>query len=203
MQRYQKMLQANRAWVEGKLRLRPDFFTQTAKGQQPELLWIGCSDSRVPAEEITGAEPGELFVHRNIANQVIAGDASLLSVLQYAVDVLKVRRIIVCGHTHCGGVAYAMTDGGWSTVDRWLDRLRSLRRQNEQELKKISEEEERFDRLVELNLRAQLRNLAQTETVRDAWARGALLPLHGWIYDLRTGLLEEVETLDAKSAQLC
>jgi carbonic anhydrase len=192
MDSYLRMLLFNQAWVKERLELRPDFFEKIARGQTPECLWIGCSDSRVPAEEITGSGPGELFVHRNIANQVISTDLSLTSVLQYGLAVLKVRHIIVCGHYHCGGVAHSMKEGGEGPVDRWLQQLRALRLSHAAELASIADEGLRLDRMVELSTVAQLSNLEQMPVVQQARARDAL-QLHAWVYDLRTGHLKELE----------
>ena len=194
MDAYLKMLLANRAWVEEKLELRPDFFTKSAEGQQPEFLWIGCSDSRVPAEDITGSEPGELFVHRNIANQVQPADLNAGSVLQYAVDVLKVRHVIVCGHYLCGGMAHAMHDAAGTAVDEWLEPARQLRRRHAAELEGTTDAARRLDRLVELNVTAQLQNLAETRPVSAAWASGSPLQIHAWVYDLRNGTIRELES---------
>ena len=192
MDSYLRMLLFNQAWVQERLELRPDFFEKSARGQTPACLWIGCSDSRVPSEEITGSQPGELFVHRNIANQVISTDLSLASVLQYGIAVLKVRHLIVCGHYNCGGVAHSMKEGGAGPVDQWLEQLRALRRSHAAELERIADDGSRLDRMVELSTVAQLRNLEQMPVVQEATARGAL-QLHAWVYDLRTGRLKELE----------
>jgi carbonic anhydrase len=189
---YLRMLLFNQAWVKERLELRPDFFEQSARSQTPECLWIGCADSRVPAEEITGSGPGELFVHRNIANQVISSDLSLTSVLQYGITVLNVRHIIVCGHYHCGGVAHSMKGGGAGVVDQWLEQLRALHLRHAAELEKIADDGSRLDRMVELSTMAQLSNLEQIPVVQHARARGAL-QLHAWVYDLRTGYLKELQ----------
>jgi carbonic anhydrase len=192
MDSYLRMLLFNQAWVKERLELRPDFFEKIARSQTPECLWIGCSDSRVPAEEITGSGPGELFVHRNIANQVISTDLSLTSVLQYGIAVLKVRHIIVCGHYNCGGVAHSMKECGGGPVDRWLEQLRALRLSHAAELARITDDGLRVDRMVELSTVAQLSNLEQMPVVQQASARDAL-QLHAWVYDLRTGYLKELE----------
>jgi len=191
MESYKRLLQANRAWVEEMLSVRQDFFSSQADRQAPEFLWIGCSDSRVPAEDVTGAEPGDLFVHRNVANLVVDGDFNLLSVLQYAVEVLEVRHVIVCGHYHCGGVKHAMSNLRLGLIDQWLDQIRDLYRAHQQEIDAIADPQARWDRLVEINVIAQVRNLARTSIVQDAWRRGPHPTLHGWIYDLRTGYLKE------------
>ena len=161
MDSYLKLLLSNQAWVQEKLRIRSDFFSTTAQGQKPEFLWIGCSDSRVPAEDITGCGPGELFVHRNIANQVIPTDLSALAVLQYGITVLKVRHVIVCGHYNCGGAAHAMKKGSGSPVEEWLEQLRVLRRDHAAELNQITDDVGRLDRMVDLSTIAQIHNLAK------------------------------------------
>jgi carbonic anhydrase len=192
-----KLLLSNEAWVQEKLRFRSDFFSTSAQGQKPEFLWIGCSDSRVPAEEVTGCGPGELFVHRNIANQVIPNDLSVLAVLQYAITVLKVGHVIVCGHYNCGGAAHAMKEGSGSAVEDWLEQLRALRRSHAAELNQIADESARLDRMVDLSAVAQIQNLAKLPVVRDTWAQGVFLQLHAWVYDLRTGRLKELEAIQA------
>jgi carbonic anhydrase len=193
-----KLLLSNQAWVQEKLRLRSDFFSTTAQGQKPEFLWIGCSDSRVP----TGCEPGELFVHRNIANQVIPNDLNTLAVLQYGITVLKVSHVIVCGHYNCGGAAHAMKEGSGSPVEEWLEQLRALRRSHANELSQITDDAARLDRMVDLSTVAQIQNLARLPAVLDTWSQGVFLQLHAWVYDLRTGLLKELETIQATAPAL-
>jgi carbonic anhydrase len=195
MDNYVKLLLSNQAWVKEKLDLREDFFERAVREQKPLFLWIGCSDSRVPPEDITGSEPGELFVHRNIANQVSESDLSVLSVLQYAVEVLKVQHIIVCGHYHCGGILHAMHHEDSGVIGQWLDPVKAIHRSHAGELESIADFALRVDRMVELNVAAQLRNVAQTPIVRKAWAEEQGPHLHGWVYDLRTGKLKELETL--------
>ena len=197
-----KLLLSNQAWVQEKLRLRSDFFSTTAQGQKPEFLWIGCSDSRVPAEDITGCEPGELFVHRNIANQVIPNDLNTLAVLQYGITVLKVSHVIVCGHYNCGGAAHAMKEGTGSPLEDWLEQLRALRRSHANELSQITDDAARLDRMVDLSTVAQIQNLARLPAVLDTWSQGVFLQLHAWVYDLRTGLLKELETIQATAPAL-
>jgi carbonic anhydrase len=197
MDSYVKLLLSNEAWVKEKLDLREDYFQSAVSGQKPEFLWIGCSDSRVPAEDITGSEPGELFVHRNIANQVSDSDVSVLSVLQYAVEALQVPHIIVCGHYHCGGVLHAMQHEDSGVLGQWLAQLKAIHRSHADELDRLADSALRFDRMVELNVAAQLRNVARTAVVRKAWTEGQGPHLHGWVYDLRTGKLKELETLQA------
>jgi carbonic anhydrase len=195
MDPYTKLLLANEAWVKEKVALRRDFFQKGAQGQKPGFLWISCSDSRVPPEDITGSDPGELFVHRNIANQVSDDDLSVLSVLQYAVEVLQVQHIIVCGHYHCGGVFHAMRHEDSGVIDQWLDQVKAIHRSHVDELDRMADSALRFDRMVELNVTAQLRNVARTAIVQKAWSGEHGPHLHGWVYDLRTGKLKELETL--------
>jgi len=196
MDSYKKLLLANKAWVQDKLNIRPDYFEISAEDQKPEYLWIGCSDSRVPAEDITGAEPGELFVHRNIANLVVHTDFNLLSVLQYAVEVLKVRHIIVCGHYNCGGVRNALTHQDLGLLNKWLRHIKDIYRMNARELDTISDAQQRYDRLVELNVSEQIQNLAETSIVQHAWKSEQRPHLHGWVYDLKTGYLKEIARMD-------
>jgi carbonic anhydrase len=191
MEPHKELLLANKAWVAEKLRIRPDFFERQAEGQTPEFLWIGCSDSRVPAEEITGAAPGELFVHRNIANLVVHTDFNMLSVLQYAVEVLEVQHVIVCGHYHCGGVKNAMKRNDFGLINKWLRHLKDVYRIYRDQIESIADPQARWDRLVEINVTEQVQNLAKTSIVQRAWCREQRPTLHGWVYDLRTGYLKE------------
>jgi carbonic anhydrase len=182
----------NRAWVERVTREDPGFFERLRNQQRPELLWIGCSDSRVPANQITGLLPGDVFVHRNLANLVVHTDLNCLSVVQFAVDVLKVRHIIVCGHYGCGGVLAALTDQRLGLVDNWLRHLTDVRTRNAGELEALTDVDARWRRLSELNVLAQVDNLATTTVVKDARHRGEQLRLHGWIYDVADGLLHDL-----------
>jgi carbonic anhydrase len=191
MESYKKLLLANQAWAQDKLNVRPDFFSKSSLSQSPEFLWIGCSDSRVPAEDITGAEPGELFVHRNIANLVVHTDLNVLSVVQYAVEVLKVGHVIVCGHYGCGGVHNALSHKDLGLINKWLRHIKDVYRMNAHELEALAPEK-RFDRLVELNVTEQVMHVAETSFVQHAWAKENRPMLHGWVYDLRTGLLKEI-----------
>jgi len=195
MDPYVKLLLSNEAWVKEKLALRGDFFERAVSGQNPQFLWIGCSDSRVPPEDMTGSEPGELFVHRNIANQVSEHDVSVLSVLEYAVGVLQVQHIIVCGHYKCGGVFHGMQHQDSGVIDQWLTQVKAIHRRHAGELDCIADSALRFDRMVELNVAAQVRNVALTAIVQKAWSGDRGPHLHGWVYDLRTGTLKELETL--------
>src|SRR5436305_4501622 len=183
----------NRAWASRVTRQDPEFFLRLSAQQAPVYLWIGCADSRVPANEIVGLAPGEMFVHRNIANVVVHADLNCLSVLQFGVDVLKVQHVVVCGHYGCGGVGAALRDDRLGLVDNWLRHVQDVRWKHQQELQRISAEDERHNRLCELNVIEQVVNVSQTTIVRDAWARGQQLEVHGWIYDVRDGLLRDLK----------
>ena len=169
----------------------PRFLQRQAESQTPEFLWIGCSDSRVPAEDITGTEPGELFVHRNIANVVVHTDFNMLSVLQYAVEVLKVKHVIVCGHYNCGGVKNAMTRHDLGLINKWLRHIKDVYRLHQAHIESITDPHSRWDRLVEINVTEQVQNLAKTSIIQRAWRREGRPLLHGWVYDLRSGYLKE------------
>ena len=188
------LLENNRAWAERIRRQDPEFFPKLSRQQSPEYLWIGCSDSRVPANEIVGLLPGELFVHRNIANVVVHTDLNCLSVMQFAVDVLKVRHIIVCGHYGCSGVRAALHGERHGLVDNWLRHVQDVRHKHEQRLGDLSNGVEQGDRLCELNVIEQVGNVCHTSIVRDAWERGQELVVHGWIYGLHDGLLRDLKT---------
>ena len=181
----------NRAWAKRMVSLDPEFFNRLERQQAPQYLWIGCSDSRVPANEIVGMAPGELFVHRNVANLAPPQDANYLSVLQFAVDVIKVRHIIVVGHYGCGGVAAAVSGKRLGLVDHWLHPIREVCEDHHAELAAIGDEKSRLDRLCELNVKRQVRNVATDVFVQDAWARGQILSVHGWVYSLSTGLVND------------
>ncbi len=189
---YKKILENNQKWVEEKLSLNPNFFSKLAQGQQPPLLWIGCSDSRVPANEIIGAEAGEVFVHRNIANMVIHTDMSMLSVLDYAVNALQVKHVIVCGHYGCGGVKAAMGNTSIGVIDNWIRHIKDVYRLHQKELDTITDESNRFNRFVELNVIEQTLDLAKTSIVQNAWKNGQELHLHGWVYGLNSGLVKDL-----------
>ena len=189
---YKKILDNNKKWVENQLALDPEYFKDLAKGQQPPLLWIGCSDSRVPANEIIGAKPGEVFVHRNIANMVIHSDMNMLSVLDYAVNVLKVKHVIVCGHYGCGGVKAAMGNQSIGLIDNWIRHIKDVDRLHEHYLDTIKDEEERFNKFVEVNAQEQVFDLAKTSIVQNAWRNGQELTLHGWTYGLNSGYVTDL-----------
>lgn len=190
---YEKLLLENKAWASEKIEDDPDYFNRLAHIQKPDFLWIGCSDSRVPANEITGTQPGEIFVHRNIANMVIHTDVNLLSVLEYAVAHLKVKHVIVCGHYGCGGVKAAMTKHDYKQVlNMWLRNIKDVYRLHNDELGTIENEEARFDRLVELNVVEQVMHLAKTSIIQRAWQHDQRPHLHGWVYGLKDGLIKSV-----------
>lgn len=192
MDTYYALLRGNQEWVKSKLESDPEFFKRLAKGQSPEVLWIGCSDSRVPANEITGTAPGEIFVHRNIANMVVHSDMNLLSVLDYAVNILKVKHVIVCGHYGCGGVKAAMENGQHGLVDNWLRYIKDVYRLHTPELEAIADPAERFKRLVELNVIEQVFDLSKTSIIQNAWTTRNSPRVHGWVYDLGTGIIKDL-----------
>jgi carbonic anhydrase len=189
---YKKILENNKKWVETQLALDNEYFKDLAKGQQPPLLWIGCSDSRVPANEIIGAKPGEVFVHRNIANMVIHSDMNMLSVLDYAVNVLKVKHVIVCGHYGCGGVKAAMGNQSIGLIDNWIRHIKDVYRLHEEYLNSFEDEDDRFNKFVEINAQEQVFDLAKTSIVQSAWRSGQDLTLHGWTYGLNSGYVTDL-----------
>ncbi|MFN8309389.1 MAG: carbonate dehydratase [Chitinophagales bacterium] len=197
MKTFEKLLLENKSWATEKVLDDPDFFNRLSNIQTPEFLWIGCSDSRVPANEITGTAPGEIFVHRNVANMVVHTDLNLLSVLQYAVEILKVKHIIVCGHYGCGGVKAAMTQQSLGIIDKWLRNIKDVYRLHREELTLITSEEKRANRLTELNVREQVMNLAKTAIVQKAWKHEQRPDLHGWVYGLNDGILHPVFEMEA------
>lgn len=199
---YEQLIENNKKWVKSKLELDPDFFTKLANGQKPPLLWIGCADSRVPANEIIGAQPGEVFVHRNIANMVVHSDMNMLSVLDYAVNVLKVKHVIVCGHYGCGGIQAAMTNNSIGLIDNWIRHIKNIYRLHKKELDGIKEEKERFDRFVELNVIEQVYDLAKTSIVQAAWKNGQELYLHGWAYGVASGIIKDLNVNVSSDSQL-
>jgi len=190
---YKKILDNNKKWVEESLSKDPNFFEDLAKGQTPPLLWIGCSDSRVPANEIIGAKPGEVFVHRNIANMVVHSDMNMLSVLDYAVNVLKVKHVIVCGHYGCGGVKAAMHNDSIGIIDNWIRHIKDVYRLHHTYLDSIIDETTRFNTFAELNVKEQVFDLAKTSIVQAAWRNGQELSLHGWIYGLNSGIVNDLK----------
>ena len=187
-----KLFENNKKWAAQIVQSDPSFFQKLARQQSPEFLWIGCSDSRVPANEIVGLLPGELFVHRNVANLVVHSDMNCLSVVQFAVEVLKVKHIIVCGHYGCGGVKAAVDNQHHGLIDNWLRHIRDIYRRHSNELMAIADEEKRIDRLCELNVVEQVANVGSMTAVQEAWHRGHGLSVHGWIYGISNGLLKDL-----------
>nr|WP_294926331.1 carbonate dehydratase [uncultured Flavobacterium sp.] len=199
---YKQILENNKEWVEKSLALDPNFFADLAKGQTPPLLWIGCSDSRVPANEIIGAKPGEVFVHRNIANMVVHSDMNMLSVLDYSVNVLKVKHVIVCGHYGCGGVKAAMGNMSVGIIDNWLRHIKDEYRLHDKYLNSIEDETERFNAFVEINAKEQVYNLAKTSIVQGAWKSGQDLTIHGWVYGLNSGFVTDLNVNISSNEEL-
>ncbi len=190
---YDNLLKWNKEWVKETLKEDGDYFKKLAQGQKPPILWIGCADSRVPANQITGTNPGDIFVHRNIANMVIHTDMNMLSVLDYAVTILKVKHVIVCGHYGCGGVLAAMSHKQFGLIDNWLRHIKDVYRTYAFELDTMEDEEERGKRLVELNVMENVYNLCKTSTLQNAWKQGHKLSVHGWAYSLETGIIKDLK----------
>ena len=196
------LFEKNREWAAEMVRREPDFFSKLSGQQTPAHLWIGCSDSRVPANQIVGLMPGEMFVHRNVANVVVHTDLNCLSVIQFAVEVLKVEHIIVCGHYGCGGVLAALRDGKLGLIDNWLRHIQDVHGKHQAQVAALATEKQQHDRLCELNVIEQAVNVAQTTVVREAWSRGQQLAVHGWIYGLGDGLLRDLGMCVTSEAEL-
>ena len=190
-----KLFLENKAWANERRKDDPSYFKRLSKIQRPEFLWIGCSDSRVPANEITGTDPGEIFVHRNIANMVVHNDLNLLSVLGYAVHHLKVQHVIVCGHYGCGGVKAAVTQHNFGIINKWLRNIKDVKRLHQSEIEQLPTEEQQLNRLVELNVEEQVINLAKTSIIQKAWQYHHRPSLHGWVYNLEDGLLKKIKEI--------
>ncbi|MEO8584502.1 MAG: carbonic anhydrase [Flavitalea sp.] len=201
MQPYEKLLLENKAWAAEQVEEDPEFFSRLFKLQSPEFLWIGCSDSRVPANQITGTLPGEMFVHRNIANLVVEDDLNMLCVLHFAVNYLKVKHVIICGHYGCGGVKAAMTNDSYGILDKWLINIKGIYNEHLEDLQKIRDEELRSDRLAELSVMQQVKNIAHTSIIQDAWKNDHRPALHGWIYGLKDGLIKVLAEVNASSEE--
>ena len=198
MNSHEKLLKNNRQWANDLIEEEPDFFKNLSSLQNPEFLWIGCSDSRVPADKITGTMPGEIFVHRNISNMVVHTDVNLLSVLDFAINHLSVKHVIVCGHYGCGGVKAAMTNHDYNYVlNMWLRNIKDVYRLHREELDNIADEEKRTDRLVELNVKEQVMHLAKTSIIQRAWQNEKRPNLHGWVYGLKDGIINPVFEMKA------
>ncbi|MCB9080397.1 MAG: carbonate dehydratase [Lewinellaceae bacterium] len=199
MQRYEQLLLENKAWAQEKVQDDPQFFERLVNIQRPDFLWIGCSDSRVPPNEITQTQPGEIFIHRNIANMVVHTDLNLLSVLQYAVEVLKVKHIIVCGHYGCGGVKAAMSRSSYGIINKWLRNIKDVYRFHQGEIDDLSSEDDRVNRLIELNVEEQVLNLAKTSIIQKAWKTEGRPHLHGWVYSLHDGVIKPLVEMAANT----
>lgn len=199
MKIYEKILLENKAWAKEQLQDDPEFFSRLAHIQTPEFLWIGCSDSRVPVDKITGTQPGEIFVHRNIANMVVHTDLNLLSVLQYSVEVLKVKHIIVCGHYGCGGVKAAITHQSFGIINKWLRNIKDVYRIHKDEVDSATDENDRLNKLIEINIKEQVYNLAKTSIVQTAWKNHQRPHLHGWVYGIENGIINPIFELPAGS----
>jgi carbonic anhydrase len=202
MEKLQSLFKKNQVWADKVSQEDPNFFSELSKQQNPEYLWIGCSDSRVPENKIVDLPAGEIFVHRNIANLVVHTDLNALSVIQYAVEVLKVKHIIVCGHYGCGGIKASMDDHEHGLIDNWLRHIKDVRRFHEEKLAKISDEDKKLDRLCELNVVEQVRNICHTTIVQKAWKQGNILHVHGWVYDMNTGTLKDLDDCVSSNKEL-
>lgn len=192
MKDYKKLLANNKQWAEAAVKSDPEYFSRLEHIQSPDYLWIGCSDSRVPADKITGTNPGEIFVHRNIANMVVSTDMNLLAVLEYAVNHLKVKHIIVCGHYGCGGVKAAMSSHNFGIINKWIRHIKDVMTTHRSELDLLEDEGQKTNKLIELNVREQVINLAKTSIVQKAWKANKMPYLHGWVYDLHDGIINPV-----------
>jgi carbonic anhydrase len=200
MQRYEQLLHANKDWAKKMVETDPEYFSRLVNVQTPDFLWIGCSDSRVPPNEITQTHPGEIFIHRNVANLVIHTDMNMLSVLQYAVEVLQVKHIVICGHYGCGGVKAAMSRHSFGLINKWLRHIKDIYRFHNDELNAIPNEEIRLNRLIELNIIEQVHNLAETSIVQQAWKNRQAPHIHGWVYDLHNGIINPLIEMTAGSS---
>jgi carbonic anhydrase len=199
---YQGLLEGNKKFIEKSLSEDPHYFDKLAKGQKPPVLWIGCADSRVPANQITNTPPGEVFVHRNIANMVIHSDMNMLSVLDYAVNVLEVKHVIVTGHYGCGGVIAAMTNRQFGLIDNWLRHIKDVYRLHAAELDAIEDETQRTNRFIEFNVMENVYNLCKTSIVQNAWAKGRELGVHGWVYSIETGVITDLKLSTYDNAKM-
>lgn len=199
MQQYEHLLHANKDWAKRMVETDPEYFERLVHIQRPQFLWIGCSDSRVPPDQITQTHPGEIFIHRNIANLVIHTDMNLMSVLQYAVEVLEVKHIVVCGHYGCGGVKAAMSRHSFGLINKWLRHIKDVYRLHADELRVIESPDDRLNRLIEINIIEQVNNLAETSIVQNAWKKRQAPHLHGWVYDLHDGIIRPLVEIQAGS----
>jgi carbonic anhydrase len=200
MKQFEHLLLENKAWAQEKVMEDPKFFERLVNVQRPDFLWIGCSDSRVPPNEITQTQPGEIFIHRNVANLVVHNDLNLLSVLQYAVEVLEVSHVIVCGHYGCGGVKAAMGRRSYGIIDEWLRNIKDVYRFHQEEVDALPSDDERLNRLIEINIDEQVMNLAETTIIQQSWKKHNRPHLHGWVYDLHDGLIKPQMTLEPNAS---
>jgi len=199
MEKIRKILLENKAWAQSKVDIDEHYFTNMAQEQNPEYFWIGCSDSRVPASEITNSSPGDIFVHRNIANLVVNTDLNFLSVLSFAVEHLKVPHVIVCGHYNCGGVKAALSHNNLGLINHWIQNIKDIYFTHKVEIENLTSEKEQVNRLVELNVVRQVHNLAHTSIIQGAWNKNQSLYIHGWVYDLNTGMIKELISFKSSS----
>lgn len=199
MKSYEELLSNNKNWAATKVEQDPNYFSRLVDIQTPNFLWIGCSDSRVPADQITGTQPGEIFVHRNIANMVVHTDLNLLSVLQYAVEFLKVKHVIVCGHYGCGGVKAAMTNQNYGILNKWLCHIKDVYHYHKHEVNEAKSDNDKLNKLIELNVQEQVNNLAKTSIIQKAWKQNNMPHLHGWVYDLHDGIINPIIEMAANS----
>lgn len=199
---YRKLLDGNKEWVATKIAEDPNYFEKLVNGQAPALLWIGCSDSRVPANEIINARPGEVFVHRNISNMVVHADMNMLSVLDFAVQLLKVKHVIVCGHYGCGGILAAMSNKQYGFIDNWLRNIKDVYRLHQEELDDIKDENQKSNRLVELNVKEQVLNVCKTSTIQNAWKERNFPHIHGWVYDIGNGIIKDLDVSVKNNADM-
>lgn len=195
MKVYEKLLQDNKLWATEKVAQDPDYFSRLVNIQRPKILWIGCADSRVPPNEITQTNPGDIFIHRNVANLVVHTDLNMLSVLQYAVEVLEVQHVVVCGHYGCGGVKAAMTNTSLGLINKWLRNIKDVYRYHDQEIDALTDENAKVDRLIELNVQEQVYNLAKTSIIQKAWKNRKAPYLHGWVYRLEDGIIKPLKEM--------
>lgn len=200
METYRKLLSNNKEWASAQVKEDPDYFNRLTGLQSPEILWIGCSDSRVPADRITGTHPGEIFVHRNVSNLVVHTDLNMLSVLQFAVEILKVRHVIICGHHNCGGIAAAMQHKSYGLMDQWIGNIKDVYYLHRDKIDALPTFQEKHQALTKLNVEEQVKNLAKTSIIQNAWKQNQLPHLHGWVYNLKDGIIEPIYEMEAGTA---
>lgn len=200
MEAYRKLLMNNKEWAAAQINEDPHYFDRLTELQTPEILWIGCSDSRVPADRITGTHPGEIFVHRNVSNLVVHTDLNMLSVLQFAVEILKVRHVIICGHHNCGGISAAMDHKSFGLMDQWIGNIKDVYYLHRKEIDSLPTHEKRHQLLTKLNVEEQVKNLAKTSIIQNAWKQNQIPHLHGWVYNLKDGIIDPIFEMQAGTA---